>query len=70
MPSSASSEIGSPEWAKARCLEGECPLHSGMDDGAKKRVLKTCIKTKSYDDEEITHILVALRCPENKHDPL
>lgn len=40
MSSSASLEIGSSEWQKARCLERKCPLHSGMDEGAKGKVLK------------------------------
>ena len=70
MRSSVSLEIGSSEWRRARCLEGSCPLHSRMADATRTKVLKTCIKMKSYDDVERTYILTAVRCPSDKHDPL
>lgn len=59
-----------PQWMKNRCLKGECPLHSGMSDTRKKIVLKACVEMKSYDDSDRSQIVLALRCPSDKHDPL
>lgn len=59
-----------PQWMKDRCLKGECPLHSGMSDTRKTNVLKACVELKSYDDSHTNHIMLALRCPSDKHNPL
>jgi len=41
-----------------------------MNEERRKKVLKACIKMKTYDDEEELHIWMAVRCPLDKHDHL